>query len=991
MHFVPERSIRQMPYIPVGPCMLALFFLSWIEPLTCDAQYRLNHLSVLDGLSQNSVNDIFQDSQGFLWFATQDGLNRFDGYDFEIFSVESEISLLENFVWGITEDRHGNIWVASRYGGTRLDLANGRSTHFVITEDYSDPVINQDERQVLDFQQTEDSMLIYFGPRALMVGLQEGIDKEFVVGGALFQENEFMGNWYNSLVHISKRGKKEFKFFGNHARIDEHIIPYPPGYVISTAFRKVLEFKDGFLIGTSNGLLYMSHAGQIEIISCIGLGVTDVSEIDEDIWVATGDGIYILSRSDLSCQKHLGREQGFSSDVILTISKSSDGLIWVGTGNQGMDIYDPLVERIQYTNEEHGLPGGPVWAIAENELGMWYGTEKGLHLIDDQGAREVGPFAEHKITTLHFLDDLLLAGTTSGELWSSRDFKNWDRVAISSLSISGIAETTNYLWVSSHFGLYRSRKDTLDFQRVDDLFRLPATYFLSLYSDRGDNLWVGGNLGSHRISQQDVITNYLYQANQTESSPANQFITGYYEDKMGHMWMTTYGGGVSILDPATGNYHHLSKKDGLGSNSCSAILGAGTEVWVSHHAGLSRINEASFQVANFNTDDGLIAREFALGSAYLSNSGTMYFGAVSGAVHLQPDAMTVLPPVPRPGVTGISINYDQVYRDIRNELSLFPGERIFSLKFSQNSFRKRDHVHYEYTMEGFDDGWASVTPAARTATYSLRPGNYTFLLRTTIDDRKSDLVSLNVQVYPAIYQTWWFLTLIIFTGLITIVFMVRYVSHQQLRARLRKMELQQKIQYERERISRDLHDNVGSQITYLATSLDNLSNHASKAEMEELGQYARDTMRHLRETIWVINQDVVSLSELKNKVISHMAQVLKSSPGIRSEVNLTGRDQVLNPNLAINIYRLIQEAVNNAIKHANPTKIEVSINSYSEELDFDISDDGVGFDGLEKDGHFGLINMKTRALEIGTKLSIESKTGKGTRINFRGVKIGQMT
>lgn len=149
-------------------------------------------------------------------------------------------------------------------------------------------------------------------------------------------------------------------------------------------------------------------------------------------------------------------------------------------------------------------------------------------------------------------------------------------------------------------------------------------------------------------------------------------------------------------------------------------------------------------------------------------------------------------------------------------------------------------------------------------------------------------------------------------------------------------------------------------------------------------------MRQLRETIWVINHDQVSIQELKAKVIDYLAEILKYRSEITHQVNFSNKDISLNPTWAINVFRIIQEAVNNSVKHASPSQIVIEF-ICEKEATITIKDDGVGFDGQDKMGHFGLINMRSRVADIGGSFQIKSEKGCGTEISINGLKIGQMT
>lgn len=918
-----------------------------------------------------------------MWFATQDGLNRFDGYDFEVFSTDSETGLLENFVWGITEDSNGNIWVASRFGATRLKVDEGTSTHFIIGSDFEN--LEQPVRQVHQIQQVGDSMMVYFGRFSVLIGLDEGGRDEVVVGGRVLQENDRSRNWFNSLIKTVTKNEKRFFFHLDHVRLDESVIAFPGNHIITTVHQPILELEDRFLIGTNNGLLCLNQSLTVTKIPCISGQVTDIIEVEDNIWVTTFSGIHIIDKEGLRCMQHISRGDGLTDDEIYSIHQSTDGLIWIGTGNQGLNIYDPSFERFEGLNRDLGLSEVAVWVLEENKSGLYLGTSNGLHFQMASGGSK-SLLAEKKITALECHDDKVFVGTSEGEIWliAENDTKLLGKVSL--MAITDLEMVGSSLWIASHLGLFRMDENTEDFERMDDLLGIRTTYFLSLHPDPDGSLWAGGNKGFHKIDTSNSVLDYLYQTSRSDLGPANQFITGFLLDKKNRLWVSTYGGGVSILDRSSGRFSHIGKNDGLSNNSCAGILGTESGIWVSHNSGLSRIDPETFEASNFNSNDGLLSDEFVVGSALISASGHLIFGSVSGAVQFDPEDFDMPVPLTSPSITGISINYKKAKREWDSGLLIYPGERTFSLEFSQLSFRKRADVNYEYTLAGFDEGWVRVGSSSRLATYSLRPGKYTFRIRTVLDERKSEPTELLISVLPAFYQTTWFMLVVISFGVLMVVGLVRFFSYRQFRAKLRQMEIQQKIQDERERISRDLHDNIGSQITYIASTLDHLGKEPNQDQMEELSEYTRDTMRQLRDTIWVINKDEISLIELRDKITGFLYEMLKNRRDIRSEIQEDATDVMLNPDKAINLFRIIQEAINNAIKHARPSEITVNIYSTDRGLNVQVRDDGVGFEDSLSSGHFGIVNMRSRAKELGAEFRVESESGRGTMIQINGIK-----
>jgi signal transduction histidine kinase len=248
------------------------------------------------------------------------------------------------------------------------------------------------------------------------------------------------------------------------------------------------------------------------------------------------------------------------------------------------------------------------------------------------------------------------------------------------------------------------------------------------------------------------------------------------------------------------------------------------------------------------------------------------------------------------------------------------------------------------------------------------------------------LLEKKIVIATPFYATTWFMILMIVAGITLIALIVRYISQRKLRKQLDELRVQEQIRNEKERISRDLHDNVGAQLTYVISTLDNLSftltknPEPSKAseKLEQLGEFARGTMDQLRESIWAINAESISLTDLGGRWKQYLTQLAESRPEFTGTVSVYGTDHFLKPTVAIEIHRIIQEAITNSFKHSGSNSVEVSISGKGP-IWFRVRDHGKGFDGAEKNGHYGIRNMKERAKLVGASIEF-NKLENGTEI-----------
>lgn len=982
-------------------------------------QYRFDHLSTIDGLSQNSVNDIFQDSEGFIWLATQEGLNRYDGYEFVKYTMEGEMDMAGNFLWSIVEDSNGNIWTASSNGATRLDWRNGYSTHFRIS---TDEKFRGQKNQVLRVYDVGDKVAIAYADGAFGVDPLDFYDSAEV----LLNDQHIMCSGVNpegKRFYNSISFQEEDYILSEIHLIGQDSIPLPAGYRCSRFKSALFSWTNGIFVGTNNGLLHFNaNEHQFEIIPCITDGVNEIiwGPANQELWVATDNGIILFNPNSMSCVGKIQSGDGendLTSNVVAALMKDKEGIIWIGTANGGVNIYDPMKDRFKFLTKENGFSDKAAWSVFQTEKYLLVGVDNGLYvgklkakLTDYLFARDaissiekirIPPLRENRITAIEQLsENVFIIGTFDEKIvrinleTGSYRVEKLSQNSISPHIVSAIKRIGNEIWVTTHNGLFLFT-DALEFKEFfnhhEKPTAIPTNYYLSAYSSMDGTLWAGNNIGFYTISPKKEIKVFPYIKDQPEKGPAFNFVSGFFEDKEGKMWISTFGGGVSVFDREAGEFVHINKSDGLANDICSAISGNDSEIYVSTNGGISKIDLDTHEITNFNTSDGILNNEFAIASVHrLAN--TFAFGNVNGLVIFNADDVSDSISLSAPIITKMTANYKEAARSRINNstLEISPKDKIFSLEFSNMSFREKDKVTYQYSLTNFNVGWVDAEPYERRATYSLPPGDYMFNVRTKNGRYISKTQTLSIVVHPAFYQTWWFYSLVALSALLGIFFLVKYYSNQQLRSKLRKMEVQQRIQNERERISRDLHDNVGSQITYIATSINNLSGVGSQEELKELGEFTRDTMRQLRETIWVINNDEVSLEELKTKVLDFLSEILQPHPEVFHEVSFPESTDKLNPTVAINIFRLIQEAVNNSVKHGKPNKIKITL-EIGESCQLIISDDGVGFSGEDKIGHFGLINMRKRARELGAEYELISSAGKGTQIVLRNFKIGQMS
>jgi len=317
------------------------------------------------------------------------------------------------------------------------------------------------------------------------------------------------------------------------------------------------------------------------------------------------------------------------------------------------------------------------------------------------------------------------------------------------------------------------------------------------------------------------------------------------------------------------------------------------------------------------------------------------------------------------------------------------------VRFENAAIYFEEGNRYQYLLNGYDDEWSSWSDEPFKIYTNLSQGDYNFQVRAmNIKGDLSALDNFNFKILPPWYLTWWFLLLSFIVATIPMIYVVRYFATRKLIRRVEELELIQKAQKQRELISRDLHDNVGSNLTYIISSLDYLTYKSSKnidlaEKANSLSDFTRDTMHQLRDTIWHISSEAVTLEKFLKRIEEMCLRLKEINESTNCCVSIEGNlEMVLPPLPALNLFRVVQESVNNSYKHASATNINVEIRLDNFQLlTIRIVDDGIGFNLEESkiDGHYGLINLQSRMEDIGAELNISSVITEGTVVE---VKLG---
>lgn len=782
------------------------------------------HLGLEDGLSQSSIYGIAQDNQGFLWFGTEDGLNRYDGYNFLVYRPEpdNENSLSDGFIQTLYTDRDGLIWIGTNSGGLdRFDPQIKQFTHFSHQPDEDNSLSGNDVSTI--FQ--EDAGVFWVGThgnglnRLEIIPAQNELPERVQITRYLHDET-LVSSLSDNMVTAVYQDQTGSLWIGTESGLDllvpgtNRFIHYRRELKDSKSLSHdhitaIFQTQDGSLwVGSESGLNRMDEDGRFtrflnDPADPNSLSQNQVRKLYEDqagfLWVGTEGGLNRFEPTTQSFRRYQHEPadpNSLSNDSILSLFEDRSGVFWVGFPGGGISLAEPGRGRFGLYRPVSGDPAslshGVVFGIAEApDQTIWLGTQGGLNHFD--------PDSETFTSYLHdsqndqsLINDIVwaVAVTDEGLVWAGTeggldrfdpatgDFTHFqhdpeDDTSLSHNQIWALyLDKAGDLWVGSEAGLSYFSKRTQTFKNFlhdpEDPASLSGHAVVGIFEDSAGNIWVGTfDGGLNRLNKwSGQFVNYRHDP-ADPASLSHDAVMAFYEDDNGRLYLGTYGGGLNIFDPQTEQFEHVQEEDGLPSDVVYAIVEDGQgALWLSTNQGLSRFDPQTWEFQNFNVTDGLQSREFDLNAYLRSSSGELYFGGINGLNRFDPNDITpntYLPPVLLTTLTqdGKPIAPAMFASDM-TELNLNWPNNAFEFEMAALSFDRSEKNQYAFMLDGFDDSW-NMVGTRRFGRYTNLPGgDYTLYLAAANADGFWQISeqTLHITVQPAWWATWWFRGLI---------------------------------------------------------------------------------------------------------------------------------------------------------------------------------------------------------------------------------------
>ena len=730
-----------------------------------------NNINIEQGISQSTIEDIFQDSEGYIWLGTNDGLNRYNGYEFKNYNYEEyQNSISHNGITDITEDKYGNIWVNTVSGVNKINKKTEKISNYTeingkIKEDSTTEIIVTKDNNIL--VGTYEGLNIYNAKEDRFDIILE--EKDGILSSCIYSiDEDINGNiWIGTELGLNKLSKdfKVLETYTSESEIYNIFCDDENGFVwagsdssgllkIDTKTKEVTQYindiedensipanqvgaiirdiKGNLWVGTTNGLARYNEKNDSfdvyknKVYDKNSLVYNDVRSIIEDregvLWVGTYSGISIFDTESSIKYYNAGLDDGYllSENMVHGIYEDDEGYLWIGSRTKGVNIID----RENNTSKSINMENNNV--IQSNSINDITGYKDFIFVATDAGVLKINK-KENTIQNYNLEDGLI------GE--NVKDIFVCDK---------------NYLWIGSTNGL-----NLLDIEndKIIDMtdYVDEGSYVRYVYQGQDGSYYIGflrdGGLGI--IEPNSKETKYYKNIPNDKTSISSNRVRYINEDSKGNIWIgTSYG--LNKYDPKTKVFKRYTTIDGIANNTIYGVLVDDNDnIWVSTNKGISQIDTKNNTVNNLSVTDGLQGNEFNGNAAFKSKSGELFFGGINGLNAFYPEDVNSINNKSKVIFDGFKVN-DKDYLDI-NGLKFDNNTENIKIKFFTPVYSSNKNISYEYELIGSNS--SKATTKENYVIYNdLLPGKYTFKVRAV--DSRGDISDSETIEFSIKYPFW---------------------------------------------------------------------------------------------------------------------------------------------------------------------------------------------------------------------------------------------
>ena len=1005
---------------------------------------NLKFEKITDGtpFAYSIANSIVQDSKGFIWFATDVGLARYDGQNLRLFDpyYEDSQNPRDYSIKFMTQRENGNLIFLSTYLSSLIEFD-------IIMERFTVHSPFDNFRFVSNLVEVNHNKLLIGtqGNGIYILDLRHKQLREFETDittkdkspkcqfiKCLYPDKHsqktYIGTYYEGLF-VFDNELETFEHLNYDVENNKHVI-------VNTIFR---DSQSNLWIGQTNGLFLLdSHNNLVSKFShdndlpdtISGNWVTSICEDGQGlIWVGTKfGGLNCYSPEEkrfyrIKLNKHnsIGK---FTNDINI-LFKDKTNVIWIGNrfGGYGKFSKD---EKQFYCLDSETLPRTSEIDVhtlfIDSKNSFWFGTwANGLYkyYLSHDNRYELFKFEDMDRTTI-----LSIVSDEENGLWIGCNKYGLIHIDIDDNQISVIEQdlflkivnqpffysdcklkerkNSNRQWLvvgHKHLLIFDTQtQKIIENETISNAFR--NILVMCVYEDSNDDIWIGtqGSGVFKYVRSTDQLSNFNFDPNNNESL-SDTIVHVIIEDQEKNLWFGTVSGGICKLDSITNRFTRVTIP---GKMANAMLLDQENNFWISANSLLLK-----YDIKNNNITSYPGLNDFNSFSSFKSSDGTMYFGGKNGVTYFKPEEITTNPHVPQIALTDFKILHESVTPSPDNpflkksityadEITLTHKENVITFEFASLIYNDPKQNQHAYKMEGFDEDWV-YCGTRRSATYTnLDPGEYTFRVKGSNNDGlwNEEGTSIKLKISPPWQKTVLFKSLVglgVLAGLGSFYKKrVKRLNEENLQREEFTKKLIESQENERKRVAAELHDSIGQDLLILKNKLLTSIKKAGDekyiqqlSELSDLTSSAIDDVRQISYNLRPYELDRLGLT----KTIESMIERANEFTDINFKGRIENIDQTFPPETGINLYRIIQESLNNVIKHSEAGEVLIRVRKSETSVEIGVSDDGKGFDlwnyrmNSDRNG-FGLKGIEERVRLFNGEFNVESSPGKGTKIRI---------
>ncbi len=964
-------------------------------------RYVIKTLNVENGLSNNSVGDITTDVFGFTWVATKTGLQRYDGYRLEtVHPTVGGVPVNTNYQVHFLQTRNHLLWITYHNGILQYNPYRNQFASLIYLPQSATTCplrpLNETEQGIWCMQ--DNKLALYNKSGSLVRNVY--INNLSVIPPLLSPKFQFAANTRYLFLQTMQNEVMMFnKADGTFASI-----PFD---------NKIL-----YNLACTETRLYISHNKGITAINITSgkpSKVTDVFRAEKSAFgtvkvlpntvVLASINQHLLSL-DSNCKNiseitTLGSSPVIPAGYINTIYEDQFSRMWLLT-NDDIKIVQNYTIPFQYYAYPNATNFIKSIYVDEAQNRVLAGCfNGGIQLYDTLNR----PLWEKPLMNIKTKDIVCIEKLSKDEYFLETLGQGWfilklSEKKITPMNISAKDEALLHTHtVSFPNNIQRLDSSTLIVINASDVIQCSFTgdklsHYSVLFHNNGNSLlnyfylnnnthrlWVGTNAGTLYCKHSNGNTD-------TFTIPNSYMVRSITSDAQNNTWVGT-DKGLFVYNSNNRIIKTFSSSNGLLNDCIYSLLTNDKKeiIYAGSNLGLSAI-KLNGVLKNYTKERGLQENEFNTAAIAKTSSGKLFFGGVNGITAFYPSDVTTEHDHPSLLIYKTEINDKIPISDSAawnaQAYNLSYDENKISFSLTAFGLQNASAYVYEYKMGGFDKYW-TTTSNPTNISYHLPPGSYQFSARVVHSPETT--LTRNIQIAYPYWERWWFYLLMAALVFALLLVAARAIFQRRYKVKLQALHIRQQVLAERERISRDLHDNIGAYASAISANVDDViyqfdaSNHVT---LQRLKESAREIIIQLRDSIWALNKENQSIIMLSDRIKNYVQKLQPTYPDIAFDVDETiGQNTTLASITALHVLRIVQEAVHNAIKHSGCSSIQIHISSQSPVI-ISIKDNGTGMPAEPVPGE-GLKNMQARAADIGWNVTITNET-KGCCVQLRNTK-----